>query len=85
MNVRQGVEPSWKLWLGAWLWVLVLGASLQLYILPATPWHAGHGLLAGGEWVMFQDQALKPAKEVRQQGWSAWTLLSYRCVAGGKK
>ncbi len=29
---------------------------LQGWIIPATPWHGGHGLLAGGDWLYFQER-----------------------------
>ena len=68
------IPRSWMLWAGAWLWVVTTGVILQFVVLPATSWHAGNGLLAGGDWVMFQAQARELAEAVRQQGWDQWQL-----------
>lgn len=60
--------------IGGWLWVMLTGLLLQLWIIPATPWHAGQGLLAGGDWIQFQEQALRLAAAIENAGWSAWEL-----------
>lgn len=56
------------------LFVLVAGLLLQLVVLPLTPWHASDGLMIGGDWVLFQDVALKHAAEIRELGWSVAQL-----------
>lgn len=53
---------------------LSLGAAFQWLVLPYSPWHAGHGLFAGGDWVQFFDQARELAAKVRINGWQAWEL-----------
>lgn len=60
--------------IGGWAWVLITGVLLQWWVIPATPWHAGYGLLAGGDWVMFHEQALQLAESIEREGWSAWVL-----------
>lgn len=62
------------LFIGGWLWVLVTGAILQWWIIPATPWHAGNGLLAGGDWIMFHEQALRLSAAIERFGWWVWEL-----------
>lgn len=54
--------------------VMLLGAVFQWIVLPVTPWHAGHGLMAGGDWVSFFDQARELAAQIRSEGWAAWEL-----------
>lgn len=56
------------------LFVLVMGAILQWVVIPATPWHAGHGLMAGGDWVSFHAEAVRLAEEIKLIGWQAWQL-----------
>lgn len=63
-----------RLYALAFAWVLAAGALLQLVVLPATPWHAGHGLLAGGDWVGFHALADRLATEIAARGWQAWEL-----------
>ncbi|MCX7626811.1 MAG: hypothetical protein N2Z69_00095 [Methylophilaceae bacterium] len=60
--------------IGGWLWALVTGYVLQHWIIPNTLWHAGDGLLAGGDWVTFQQQALQLADKIQATGWAAWEL-----------
>lgn len=56
------------------LFVLVAGLLLQMVVLPLTPWHAGDGLMVGGDWILFQEVALKHAAEIREFGWSVAQL-----------
>lgn len=42
------------------------------YIFPA--WHAGDGLLIGGDWLAFQRTAVSMANRIQEEGWSAWEL-----------
>lgn len=66
-------KGGYRLVLWVWLWVVAVGL-LHWWLIPVTPWHAGHGLLAGGDWVTFQAQAVELAERIRQEGWSAWSL-----------
>lgn len=52
------------------LFAIVVGGILQKVIIPATPWHAGHGLLEGGDWCWFHDEAVKLALQIKMSGWS---------------
>jgi len=73
---REGVSAKTARWvaLASAAYVLLAGAVLQGWIIPATPWHGGDGLLAGGDWLYFHDLALGLAQQIDQQGWSAWIL-----------
>lgn len=63
-----------RIFLGVFFYVLLLGLLLQKFILPLTPWHAGHGLLAGGDWVSFHAIADKLATLIEESGWVHWQL-----------
>jgi len=55
-------------------YVLLVGAALQWWVIPATPWHSGAGLLAGGDWLHFHQLAQDVARRIEQEGWQAWVL-----------
>lgn len=59
-------------YLSAFGFVVIAGTCLQLIVLPMTSWHAGAGLMAGGDWVYFHQLAVELAGLIRQEGWSAW-------------
>jgi hypothetical protein len=74
-----------KIWLLFFSYILIVTLLIQLIILPylLPDWHAGDGLLVGGDWVGFHRDALKQAAEVKEFGWSAFTLyLDGQFVAG---
>ena len=84
MNYARRRSLRWQLhWISiphVWL-VLFVVASLvalmvQLVILPYIfpRWDAGHGLLAGGDWVMFHQIAVDQANKIVSQGWQTWEL-----------
>ena len=58
------------------LYALAAGLLVQLVILPvAMPaLDAGDGLLKGGDWVWFQQEAVQLAARIRKEGWTAWEL-----------
>ncbi|MCG9029704.1 hypothetical protein LH433_10280 [Laribacter hongkongensis] len=55
-------------------YVLFAGLLLQKVVLPLIPWHAGHGLLAGGDWVWFHSAADQLAALIEEGGWVHWEL-----------
>ena len=65
---------GYSLFIAGWAWVILTGILFQWWVIPATPWHAGHGLLEGGDWVMFHKQALQLVNSIEREGWSAWVL-----------
>lgn len=69
---RLAIE--WRIFLFVFAYVLFAGLMLQKIVLPLTPWHGGQGLLAGGDWIMFQKLALTHAAQVHELGWAAFEL-----------
>lgn len=57
--------------------ILVLGLSFQLIVLPLVlpQLHAGHGLLKGGDWVVFHAKAIVLAEQIGREGWGGWHLF----------
>lgn len=49
---------------------------IQLFLLPVIfpQWHAGDGLLKGGDWLSFHTYALNTARRIHEMGWTAWEL-----------
>jgi hypothetical protein len=56
------------------LYVLVAGLLTQVIFLPLTDWHAGDGLLIGGDWLLFHEVALNHAAKIYELGWSVAQL-----------
>ncbi len=58
------------------IYALLVSALVQFLILPHVfpAWHAGNGLLAGGDMPAFHQLAVVLAEKIQSQGWSAWTL-----------
>jgi hypothetical protein len=54
--------------------VVVAGYLIQVVLIPATPWHAGDGLLLGGDWIYFHYLAEEVSRLIALNGWSAWSL-----------
>lgn len=63
-----------KVFWGTFFYVLLAGLLLQKVVLPLTPWHAGRGLLAGGDWVWFHAAADQLATLIEESGWVHWEL-----------
>lgn len=59
------------------LYSMIVSATIQLlvlpYVLPGV--HAGHGLLAGGDFPGLHEVAVRMASRILHEGWSAWELL----------
>ncbi len=51
-------------------YVFFVGFLLQKYIIPSTSWHAGNGLLASGDWLLFQQLAVEHVAQIKSGGWS---------------
>lgn len=66
------------MWLGifsftfAALVAVLIQAVLLPHVLPRL--HAGHGLLVGGDWLVFHRVAVELAQEMARQGWQVWQL-----------
>ncbi|HXH06224.1 MAG TPA: hypothetical protein VNI83_06505 [Vicinamibacterales bacterium] len=77
LPLRAGLRrPGPALWLAVFLVAAVASAAFQLVFLPyvVPSWHAGHGLLVGGDWLGYHRAAVELAGELRERGWEAWEL-----------
>ena len=65
---------AFKVWVGVFVYAVLVGLLLQLLVLPHVfpQLHAGNGLLAGRDWVGFHAQAVTEAQRILQDGWSAF-------------
>ena len=63
-----------KIFLVFFVFVLVAGFVLQKVVIPMTPWHAGHGLLKGGDWCVFHEKAVRLSDHIKASGWKVWDL-----------
>lgn len=61
------------IFISLFIYVLLAGLFLQKIVIPLTPWHAGHGLLAGGDWIFFHQVALDVSRAIQVEGWGAWS------------
>ena len=77
-SLRVGPErvPYLRLWLAFFVFTLALGLFVQLLILPRVfpHWHAGDGLLMGGDWNTYHEMAVNLSNRIRTEGWKAWSL-----------
>lgn len=62
----------------AFFYSLSIGLLVQLvmllFVVPALD--AGQGLLKGGDWIWFQQEAVQLANRIHQEGWVVWELRS---------
>lgn len=78
-NMEGKMDVSKKFFL-AWCFFfaysLAIGFIIQKVILPYffPSAHWGHGLMIGGDWISFYQNANSVAQEIQRQGWSAWSL-----------
>jgi hypothetical protein len=65
-----------KIWLLLFAVTIAIIWLVQLLLLPFvfTSWHAGNGLLIGGDWIGFHNEAVDMAQRINYEGWSAWEL-----------
>lgn len=73
-NSFEQLAIEWRIVLFVFTYVLFAGLVLQKIVLPLTPWHAGQGLLVGGDWILFQEVALTHAAQIREFGWGEFLL-----------
>lgn len=68
--------PLWRLWGAFFAYTAVVALMVQWVLLPYVfpAWHAGNGLLVGGDWLSFHRMAVDLAEKIHAQGWSAWEL-----------
>ena len=75
-NVHLNVHPNLLLWVLVFLITTLIILLVQLVLLPLVfpAWHAGGGLLVGGDWLNFHEKAVVVAERIDSYGWSAWEL-----------
>lgn len=56
----------------SFIFFLTSGLFLQTIVIPLTPWHAGNGLLTGGDWLYFHELAVNLAEKIEREGWQVW-------------
>jgi hypothetical protein len=68
--------PYSTLWCLCFLYTASVAIAIQFLVLPylLPQWHAGNGLLRGGDWLTLHNLAVELAQKISTQGWSAWTL-----------
>jgi hypothetical protein len=68
--------PIFYVWAIAFGYAAISALAIQLVVLPylLPAWHAGNGLLVGGDWVAFHYYAAGRAARIRAEGWSAFEL-----------
>lgn len=60
----------------AFFYALSVGLLIQLVVLPFVmpELDAGHGLLKGGDWLGFHQEAVQLANRIHHEGWAVWEL-----------
>lgn len=68
--------PYFWLWLIFFLYTALAAFLVQMVLLPYVfpAWHAGNGLLIGGDWLYFHQIAVDLAEKIKTTGWAAWEL-----------
>jgi hypothetical protein len=80
-------RPGWTLilWLAAFTYASGVALVVQLVVLPYVfpRWHAGEGLLIGGDWLEYHRLAVELASQINEHGWRAWNLRPSGHAAAG--
>lgn len=73
---RLSAENGSGVFASVFVYALSVGLLIQWVVLPVLlpGIHAGNGLLAGGDWVVFHHEASSMAQRIQQAGWPAWEL-----------
>lgn len=74
--IYKNKTPYLLLWVSFFLYTTVVAVLVQIVLLPYIfpAWHAGNGLLVGGDWLSFHNIAVELSSEIKTIGWSAWEL-----------
>lgn len=81
-NLSSGLMVIWAL---SFLFFATMALLVQLVALPYffPAFHAGNGLLVGGDWVGFNAIASELAERISREGWGAWELRPERQAPAG--
>jgi hypothetical protein len=73
------------LWLAVFTYAAGVALAVQLVVLPYLfpQWHAGEGLLIGGDWVEYHRLAVDLASRINEHGWRVWDLRPAGHAAAG--
>ena len=69
-----------NLWTRTWLLVfgysVFVACTIQFILLPILipSWHAGDGLMIGGDWIVYHKEAIDLSEAISRDGWGAWEL-----------
>lgn len=76
IHLLLNISSDLNLWLLVFLVTISVILLVQLVLLPFIfpAWHAGDGLLVGGDWIRFHKKAVVVAERINSQGWSAWGM-----------
>lgn len=68
--------PYGLIWALVFLYTALVAAFVQLIALPyiVPGWHAGNGLLNGGDWIWFHQLAVEMSEKIYMNGWDEWML-----------
>ena len=68
--------PYGLIWALVFLYTALVAAFVQLIALPyiVPGWHAGNGLLNGGDWIWFHQLAVEMSENIHMNGWDEWML-----------
>ena len=71
--------PIFYVWAITFGYAAISALAIQLVVLPylLPAWHAGNGLLVGGDWIAFHNYAVVRAGRIRAEGWSAFELRPF--------
>jgi hypothetical protein len=61
-------------WISVFLYPIIVGLLLQLVLLPYIfpAWHAGDGVLVGGDGLPFHRLAVGLSEKIHAEGWQSW-------------
>ena len=83
--MKVDITKSYTVGSFAFLWAIIFGLLLQLFVLPHIfpNLHAGNGLLKGADWVWFNQVATELAVKIQENGWGVWELRPYGQAPAG--
>lgn len=76
MKIKSLAGSDTGLFILFFLYTAGVAFAIQLVLLPYVfpKWHAGNGLLIGGDWIHFHELAVNMADKIHHFGWSSWNI-----------
>lgn len=83
--IGKPYAPYSIIWMAVFLYVALVAAFVQLIALPyiVPEWHAGDGLIIGGDWVWFNQIAVEMSEKICVNGWNEWMLRPHGQAPAG--